>query len=396
MSVDSERLLRLHQPILKFDSHECYFADSAAEWTDNAANRLLREDGTAIAEATPDAGGPQLSLPFLGPDKYGDEAAVQTTDAIGDAKRDYAKQALSLHEEAKYRNRIYGRSVVDSSGRRWLQYWFFYFYNDFNLIGSLLGAGRHEGDWEMIQLRLAEDSAPDRAVYAQHKHAGVRAWDQVDLFPGTQRPIVYVARGSHASYFEPGRHWTGDWFDWADGKRRSPEQRLEIVEDDRPEWRWLRWPGRWGGTKLKDPHLPFDADSPVGPGLHGQWGDPSSLAPEPQTSAGQEEDAQKPPPPTLSQAKAEYADHGFTIHYAAHSPQAKKLRGLVVTVNSPDEAAPPATHTIEADAPAGVVELSLPIDPSKRYDVYVSAAFDGHLATESKRTDLEPRAGNSA
>src|SRR4051812_37521270 len=42
---------------------------------------------------------------------------------------------------------------------------------------------------------------PDLAVYAQHAGGESRHWAQVDLVPGTQRPIVYVARGSHASYF---------------------------------------------------------------------------------------------------------------------------------------------------------------------------------------------------
>ena len=76
----------------------------------------------------------------------------------------------------------------------------------------------------MIQIRL-QNETPDLAIYAQHATAETRRWSQVDLVPGTQRPLVYVARGSHASYFEPGRRWTGHWFDYADGKRRARTSR---------------------------------------------------------------------------------------------------------------------------------------------------------------------------
>ena len=69
----------------------------------------------------------------------------------------------------QYANRVHGRAKEGSDGRVWLQYWLWYFYNDYTLA---LDIGLHEGDWEMVQLRMAEDlSAPDLAVYAQHTHA---------------------------------------------------------------------------------------------------------------------------------------------------------------------------------------------------------------------------------
>ena len=135
---------------------------------------------------------------------------------------------------------MYGHAV-EAGGHLWLQYWFFYFYNDYNLA---LGIGLHEGDWEMIQLRI-HDGAPDLAVYAQHRQAEKRPWAQVGKVPGDpNRPMVYVARGSHASYFEPGFHQTEAWYDLADGKRNSPRTTLEIVTDDDPPW--IAWPGRVG------------------------------------------------------------------------------------------------------------------------------------------------------
>ena len=169
---------------------------------------------------------------------------------------------------------MYGHAVVDSNDDLWLQYWFWYFFNDYNLIGNFIKAGLHEGDWEMIQIRL-QDETPDLAIYAQHATAETRRWSQVDLVPGTQRPLVYVARGSHAAYFEPGRHWTGHWFDYADGKRKSPEISLNVVVEEDEDWRWIRWPGRWGDTKKGD--NPLDSDSPDGPADHDQWDDPLAM-----------------------------------------------------------------------------------------------------------------------
>jgi Vacuolar protein sorting-associated protein 62 len=391
VSADSERLLHRHKPFLKYDSHECYFADSAAEWTDSAGNRLERAGGKVLAAAAGAAGAADLSLALLGPSKYADRESVHRTDLIADraTDRDYVRQANLLHQDPRYRNRIYGHAATDSAGELWLQYWFFYFYNDFNLIGDLFGAGRHEGDWEMIQLRVGADGSPDLAAFAQHKHAEVRRWDQVDLIPGTEQPIVYVARGSHASYFEPGPHSTGAWVDWADGKRRSPRLTLEIADDALPQYRWLLWPGHWGGTKPG--FLPFDADSPVGPGAHGQWRDPLALVPELETTVPAAASAPLAVPPSLPRAIASRtADGGLAIAYEASPVDADRLRGLVITVNSPDEASPPATRTVALTDPVGTAEPAIPLDPAKRYDVYTSAVFADHVATGSVRSDLAP------
>ena len=261
----SAELLKRHRPFLKYDSQESYFSDSAATWTDNPGNRLLDKNGKELASA-----GHGLSPAFLGL-TYPDGRKADRRDLIGNPSKNYREQARKLHENRRYANRMYGHAVVDSNDDLWLQYWFWYFFNDYNLIGNFIKAGLHEGDWEMIQIRL-QDETPDLAIYAQHATAETRRWSQVDVVPGTQRPLVYVARGSHAAYFEPGRHWTGHWFDYADAKRKSPEISLNIVVEDDEDWRWIRWPGRWGDTKKGD--NPLDSDSPDGPADHDQWDDP--------------------------------------------------------------------------------------------------------------------------
>jgi Vacuolar protein sorting-associated protein 62 len=381
--VTTADLLVRHRPILKYDSQEVYFADSAAEWTDCPGNRLVRKDRSVVATA-----GAGLGLGFLGEAQYGNGAATAPTDVISDPSKDYRGQARALHQQPGLANHVYGHAAVDADGDQWLQYWFFYFYNDFNLIGSIIKAGLHEGDWEMIQLRI-RDGAPDRAVYAQHNHAEGRDWRQVDVAPGTQRPIVYVARGSHASYFEPGTHWTGVWFDHADAKRRSPELALEVIDDDAHGW--VRWPGFWGDTK-KDAN-PASADSPRGPAAHLQYDDPLALVDTAQQTLIAPA-ASRPALPPGPRVQASWGrDDRIHVRYRVLAPPGgRRPTILVVTVNSPDEKAPPTTATLAVKAPRGTVAVPIEVDPRNRYDVYVSSATAEGLASESVRLDVPPRA----
>ncbi len=62
--------------------------------------------------------------------------------------------------------------------------------------------GRHAGDWEMVPYRLDQRRRPVEAVYAQRAGAERCGWDAVERRDG--RPVVHVARGSHASYLRAG------------------------------------------------------------------------------------------------------------------------------------------------------------------------------------------------
>jgi hypothetical protein len=374
-------LLKRHKPALKYDSQESYFADSAAEWTDNAGNELRDARGKVLATA-----GHGLSPAFLGIE-YPDGAIADKRDAIADPHDGYREQARKLHANPRYANRMYGHAVVDDNDDLWLQYWFFYFYNDYNLIGSFLKAGLHEGDWEMIQIRLKGET-PDLAIYAQHASAESRKWNQVDLLPGTQRPLVYVARGSHASYFEPGRHWTGHWFDYADAKRKSPDLSLNVVVESDEDWRWIRWPGFWGDTRKGG--NPLDSDSPRGPGAHEQWDAPLAMIEKAAARpVGAPED--RPRPPASPLVRVEWAGERIRVNYTVlPGPDRRIPRGLAVTINSPGEAAPPTTETFTIATRSGCVDVTTPVDPALEYDVYVSCASTTGLASPSVRVDLAP------
>jgi len=378
-------LLQRHQPHLRYDGHEAYFADDAAIFTDGPGMALRQAGGHVLATA-----GDGLSLALLSHDPYPGGIAWAAGDVLGIPDKRYRQRAAELHAQERYRNVVYGHVVEDRDGATWLQYWYCYLYNDYNVLG--VGAGLHEGDWEMVQLRLGADGSPDHAVYAQHKHAEARPWDQVETVPGTRRPVVYVARGSHASYFEPGTKWTGIWFDYADGKRLSPERlRLVPVVDGDAAVRWIRWPGCWGDTK---PHgSPADAESPRSPAAHKQWRDPLALVDVALARAAEPRPPRPAPPAAPSVTITRTAGGGAELAWALTRAADGTLPSLLtVTVNSKDEAEPPTTINEPVDGASGT--LPLPgLDPAKRYDIMVSDATAEGLASESVRRDLTAAGG---
>jgi hypothetical protein len=148
----------------------------------------------------------------------------------------------------------------------WVQYWMLFARNGQDR--GVLRTGRHAGDWEMVQFRLDGSEA----VYAQHSGAERCRGDAVATRNG--RPVVYLANGSHASYFRPGvrdRMWP-DPNDEADGRGRAVIPRVEPLGD------WMRWEGRWGGARAG--WVPGEMDSPRGPAFQpqGRWSDPEGWA----------------------------------------------------------------------------------------------------------------------
>jgi hypothetical protein len=170
---------------------------------------------------------------------------------------------------------VYGRAVPREGGGAWLQYWMFYPGQDQDR--GILRTGRHEGDWELIQLRVDERGRPKEAVYAQHSGAERCPWSAVERRDG--HPVVYSAHGSHASYLRAGvrdRMWP-DPNDEARGGGRVVRPRVVRVSAESPAW--MRWPGRWGGARARW-WVPGEQSSPHGPAFQpdGRWSDPEGWA----------------------------------------------------------------------------------------------------------------------
>jgi hypothetical protein len=354
-------LLRRHQPYLLYDALEVYFADAADEWTRAPTNRLRRHDGKTVTIAD------GLSLDMLGP-IYPDGVRADPADFIEAGRRDYDRQYADLRShDQSLRNVIYGRAVDGPRGL-WLQYWFWYFLNDYQLA---FGIDVHEGDWEMVQIHVpAGATEPDTAVYAQHTYCQVQAWESVARLdaelprqgkppePGAEhRPLVYVGRGSHASFFEPGYHET-DFYDLCDG-RQPPKTATRLVDVTDPP-AWLRWPGHWGSTRL-------EYAGPSAPCAHRQWSEPEWLL-------SIARDVPERPAPGAPHIVARAHDERLLVDFDASACEHPPDR-IVVTVNcSDDKTAPPRALRFDvADLLRGRLETRVAIDRRKHYDVRVAS-----------------------
>jgi hypothetical protein len=376
MATDEE-LLERFKPKLCYDSLEAFFADDPAQMVLNRGNTLRRGgvDGKVIAAASPRAGspptpgvprlwwdsgaepGPAKTL-ALGWPKYSEGTSGKDGDRLSIAGKDYRSQYVALRKERpELRNKIVARAVRDpDSGQLWLQYWFWYIYNDYQLAFNV---GLHEGDWEMIQLGL-ENEVPVVAVYAQHDVAEKRSWDRVKKTgPRGETPLVFVSRGSHASYFETGLFQTQAWIDIADGERSAKQTDLIILGDDLPAW--ALWEGRWGDTEPRIRRV--ETPSPTGPVMHGdQWSRPGEWA----KSAVDPTRSKPGNAPSIEVFRAK--DHVVMKYdFRKLGPDAPAV--IVINVNSPGVPnEPPRTFTFNVeDQRAGKIDTSITLVPGQAY-----------------------------
>jgi hypothetical protein len=226
MTLDAGR-----EPVFVLDSRE-KFKPLAVESVEAVDGRLVDADGA-------------------------DTGAISLTDLPPDGGRmNFPPLPATYEEEAERRFGNVGyRRVARGGGFTWVQYWLWYLYNPKRIFVT----GEHEGDWEFVQVGYAGDQAFCVAA-SQHKSGGSRMWWDCERRDG--HPVIYVALGSHANYFQP------------------VDQLPEIGDDGDGagatlgdiEWRdfgdWATWPGRWGNST-------GEGRSPQSPGCQGErWNAP--------------------------------------------------------------------------------------------------------------------------
>ena len=147
----------------------------------------------------------------------------------------------------------------------------------------------HEGDWEAVSVLLDLRGRPLVAGYSQHDEGQRREWSRVSKVGA--RPRVFVALGSHANYFGPGKHrFDPRTIDQVfitiieqkglepvdrTGAGRVVRPRLVRVSATAPSW--MAFEGAWGeDAYIRVP--PSDparyGSGPRGPAFHEQWRSP--------------------------------------------------------------------------------------------------------------------------
>ncbi len=386
-------LLARYSPYVQYDSLESYAADSAAMMTDCVTaefprgNALRQDSEKVLAEVEPSAGGSKLDLGFLRAEHYPDaaETSVSAGDYLDAVGKHYVEQAREMHARPGYADQVYGHAKHEEDGAIWLQYWFFYYYNN----KAFLHMGLHEGDWEMVQLRLGADGKPDVATYAQHAQGERCDWDDVETEAGPEGPVpvVYSARGSHASYFRRGTYPQApivpDQND-AGGPRVRPQ--LNVITGEDPAW--VAWPGRWGSTRALIG--PIGSDSPPGPRSHGAWRQPLAFHEHARVAKelGPEAGAELPKP-SSPQIEAHRDGSRAVVSYSfpPADPSAPKSKGLLISLDGHKDGLPPATKVFPTGTDPGRIEFPLDLE-DRPYTVRASAVGENGITGAPTAVEL--------
>ena len=197
-----------------------------------------------------------------------------------DAEEEYFAQPANrpAHPRPVDIDRVYGR-VGEQDGRTWLQYWLFFAENTQDR--GIFRTGRHEGDWELVQVGLGPEGEAEEVTFSQHSSAErcTASEPEVEILDWNGKaPVVYVANGSHALYPHAGvsdRPFPdpNDEHDGA-GRFTRPDLWLGL----HPDADWIAYEGRWGGSRAS--FIPGEQSSPLGPPFQesGAWGRPGDYA----------------------------------------------------------------------------------------------------------------------
>ena len=285
MSPDEQlALLSRFAPTLHFDALERWRPGPVDDYLGHSTvldgrNRELA--GTPPAEPAMNGPGNEPKA-RLNPLRGGEDTDTQ-------ARSNEVLRAHGTDQEPGSAGTAYGR-VVEGGGAHFLQYWLFYPDNP-----CVLPPGRHDGDWELVQVRVDRRRGEHQATQLTLAEHGKPVSEPL----AAGAPIdVFVAVDSHACYFSAGARPMIPLSDVCEPTSEAtarPAVALLPLAAAKPDW--PSWKGRWGldrgpGTllalwlHLKRTPWPLTrlnkvgaGESPPSPGQQGQsWRRPHAFA----------------------------------------------------------------------------------------------------------------------
>ena len=170
--------------------------------------------------------------------------------------------------------------VIKGTSVAVLQYFFFYAYDDVVLSSwiPIIKNWTHEGDWEgvnvYIQAKNGQFNAKSKIIgIGRFQHGSILSDVKGIGFYEETHPIIYSAKGTHASYKQAGsfRYGTDSCKDGG-AEWRCWDHVVDITSDDN-EWWNDDVTVRWGSSiKVKLKSNPFSYNSPKSPAKqHKMW-----------------------------------------------------------------------------------------------------------------------------
>ncbi len=274
IACGGQQLAERYAPLLHFQQDDLYRPIHPAQ----AMPYVKRlQDKTSNVTAYP------VTLDLLAQPQWRTNANAYI-NLLGDGAADtynFYNRTLKAQEAPLILARIYcddGVTTRNLPGKTAIQYWMFYYYDDWT--------NNHEGDWEMVQVILDENETPLYVAYSQHlptplifEGGSKRPWQYVETV-GNNRPKVYIANGSHASFFKPYTYdyATGDDITTPLSGDSPVNPQVAMLPVTPGKDTWVYFQGRWGDESL----LPCGISGACGaPGpypraeaWHYQWDDP--------------------------------------------------------------------------------------------------------------------------
>jgi hypothetical protein len=254
----AQRLAEKYAPIAMLREQEDPPCDTSAEqYQPTSVSTMLGNPEVSLQHLVPEKGLEEVKKAPSAADIAGlDENFYLNLDgeALGETCV-YAKDFARLVREGEAPAIVYAHIAREtgSSGLA-LQYWFFWYFNQFNDL--------HEGDWEGMQLGFEANSAavalgeePYEMILFQHAGGERAEWDDSKVQKEGSRPIVYPAAGSHATFYdsavyvENGQEGSGLGCDNTSEPLRELPLRPVLLPTEpvpRGPFKWLTYNGHWG------------------------------------------------------------------------------------------------------------------------------------------------------